>query len=142
MADVKSGDIVVPGDQLCVIEELMAHNNMMIGQARSYLARYLFSEDDVFKPVKALSGGERGRLALAKLALSDANLLLLDEPTNHLDIPAQEVLQNVMADFEGDSGVLFSLGGNAVLELLADGAQQTIFRGTCFDPFQGFEVFD
>jgi ATP-binding cassette subfamily F protein 3 len=84
-----------------VIEELMAHNNMMISQARNYLARYLFSEDDVFKPVKALSGGERGRLALAILALEGANCLLLDEPTNHLDIPAQEMLQVVLEHFEG-----------------------------------------
>jgi ATP-binding cassette subfamily F protein 3 len=84
-----------------VIEELMAHNNMMISQARSYLARYLFSEDDVFKPVEALSGGERGRLALAILALEGANCLLLDEPTNHLDIPAQEMLQEVLEHFEG-----------------------------------------
>ncbi|MGD9140487.1 MAG: ABC-F family ATP-binding cassette domain-containing protein [bacterium] len=74
---------------------------MREAEARSYLARYLFREDDVFKKVSVLSGGERGRLALAKLALGHANLLLLDEPTNHLDIPAQEVLQNVLAEFEG-----------------------------------------
>jgi ATP-binding cassette subfamily F protein 3 len=75
--------------------------DMLVAEIRSYLARYLFKGEDVFKPVSVLSGGERGRMALAKLALSDANLLLLDEPTNHLDIPAQEVLQNVMADFDG-----------------------------------------
>ncbi len=75
--------------------------NMRLGEIRAYLARYLFTGDEVFKPVRVLSGGERGRLALAKLALSSANLLLLDEPTNHLDIPAQEVLQNVLADFDG-----------------------------------------
>ncbi|MFO8035074.1 MAG: ABC-F family ATP-binding cassette domain-containing protein [Anaerolineales bacterium] len=71
------------------------------GKLRSYLAQYLFSGDDVFKKVKVLSGGERGRLALAKLALGDANLLLLDEPTNHLDIPSQETLQSVLASYEG-----------------------------------------
>jgi ATP-binding cassette subfamily F protein 3 len=74
---------------------------MLVADIRKYLARYLFVGDDVFKPVEVLSGGERGRLSLAKLALTNANLLILDEPTNHLDIPAQEVLQNVLADFEG-----------------------------------------
>jgi len=76
-----------------VVEELMAHRPVMtIFEARDYLAQYLFRGEDVFKPVKALSGGERGRLALAILAIDGANVLLLDEPTNHLDIPAQEVL--------------------------------------------------
>jgi ATP-binding cassette, subfamily F, member 3 len=70
-------------------------------QIRKYLARFLFVGDDVFKQVKTLSGGERGRLALAKLAMQDANLLLLDEPTNHLDIPSQEILQSVLSEFQG-----------------------------------------
>jgi ATP-binding cassette subfamily F protein 3 len=74
---------------------------MMLYEIRSYLARYLFTGEDAFKKVAVLSGGERGRLALAKLALGNSNLLLLDEPTNHLDIPSQEVLQNVLADFDG-----------------------------------------
>ena len=68
---------------------------------RNYLARYLFTGEDVFRKVQTLSGGERGRLALAVLALSNANLLLLDEPTNHLDLPSQEILQNVLSDFNG-----------------------------------------
>ena len=71
------------------------------GQIRDYLGKYLFSGDDVFKIVSMLSGGERGRLALAKLALQDTNLLLLDEPTNHLDIPSQEILQAVLDDYPG-----------------------------------------
>ena len=75
--------------------------HMLVAEIRDYLARFLFTRDDVFKPVSVLSGGERGRLALAKLALSDANLLLLDEPTNHLDIPSQEILQEVLAEFGG-----------------------------------------
>ncbi|MFZ3071005.1 MAG: ABC-F family ATP-binding cassette domain-containing protein [Anaerolineaceae bacterium] len=75
--------------------------NMLPAEARSYLARYGFSGDEVFAPVDTLSGGERGRLALAKLALSDANLLLLDEPTNHLDLPTQEVLQHVLSEYPG-----------------------------------------
>lgn len=85
-----------------VVEELMRHKTGMgIAEARQYLGPYLFSGDDVFKDVKALSGGERGRLALAILSLEGANLLLLDEPTNHLDIPAQEVLQTVLENFTG-----------------------------------------
>jgi ATP-binding cassette subfamily F protein 3 len=84
-----------------VLEELLNQKNTPLSEARNYLARYLFRGDDVYKPVSLLSGGERGRLALALLAREDANFLLLDEPTNHLDIPAQEVLQSVLEDFDG-----------------------------------------
>jgi ATP-binding cassette subfamily F protein 3 len=75
--------------------------NMLPAEIRSYLAKFLFTGDDVFRKVATLSGGERGRLALAKLSLSDANLLLLDEPTNHLDLPSQEVLESVLSAFPG-----------------------------------------
>lgn len=75
--------------------------HLLLAEIRDYLAKFLFFGDEVFKKVGVLSGGERGRLALAKLALSNANLLLLDEPSNHLDIPAQEVLQEVLANFQG-----------------------------------------
>ena len=84
-----------------ILDEILSVKNLPIGEARSYLAGFLFTSDDVYKPVSALSGGERGRVALAKLALGGANLLLLDEPTNHLDIPSQEILEAVLADFEG-----------------------------------------
>jgi ATP-binding cassette subfamily F protein 3 len=84
-----------------VIDELTRQSNMSAAQGRHYLAQYLFREDDVYKPVRALRGGERGRLALAILASRGANFLLLDEPTNHLDIPSQEVLQEVLELFEG-----------------------------------------
>jgi ATP-binding cassette subfamily F protein 3 len=75
--------------------------NLLPAEVRNYLAKYLFTGEDVFRQVSTLSGGERGRLALAKLALSDANLLLLDEPTNHLDLPTQEVLQSILSDYHG-----------------------------------------
>ncbi len=70
-------------------------------QVRNILAAFLFTDDDVFKQIKNLSGGERGRVSLARLMLSDANFLLLDEPTNHLDIDSKEILENAINNFEG-----------------------------------------
>ena len=84
-----------------VLDELLNFRNLPISEARSYLARFLFREGDVYKKVSMLSGGERGRLALAILALQGANFLLLDEPTNHLDIPSQEALQEALEQFDG-----------------------------------------
>jgi ATP-binding cassette subfamily F protein 3 len=84
-----------------VLDELLSSRQMDPELARSHLAQYLFRGDDVFKPISALSGGERSRLALAILALRGANFLLLDEPTNHLDLPAREVLQQVLQNFDG-----------------------------------------
>lgn len=84
-----------------VLDELLRHKSMQAEQARSHLAQYLFRGEDVFKPVRALSGGERARLALAILALEGANFLVLDEPTNHLDIPAREALQEVLEGYPG-----------------------------------------
>ncbi len=104
-ASLKTGYFAQAHSQLdpekTVLEELLSRQNMALGEARNYLAQYLFQGDDVFNPISTLSGGERGRLALALLALEGANFLLLDEPTNHLDIPAQEVLQQVLEEFQG-----------------------------------------
>lgn len=71
------------------------------GELRSFLARFLFFGDDVFKRVADLSGGEKGRLALAKLIYSGKNVLILDEPTNHLDIPAREALESALDEYDG-----------------------------------------
>ena len=71
------------------------------GALRSFLARFLFVGEDVFKRVADLSGGEKGRLALAKLIFSQKNVLVLDEPTNHLDIPSREALESALQSYEG-----------------------------------------
>jgi ATP-binding cassette subfamily F protein 3 len=85
-----------------LVEEIQAVAPAMLdGEVRDYLAKFLFTGDDAFRTVGTLSGGERGRLALACLALQGSNVLFLDEPTNHLDLPSQEALQAALSDFDG-----------------------------------------
>jgi ATP-binding cassette subfamily F protein 3 len=86
----------IPGTT--VLDALLAAIPITAGEARRYLARFLFRGDDVFREVRALSGGERSRLELALLGILPSNLLLLDEPTNHLDIPAREAIEGFMAE--------------------------------------------
>ncbi|MFL5681510.1 MAG: ATP-binding cassette domain-containing protein, partial [Chloroflexota bacterium] len=80
-----------------VLDALLEAAPVTAGEARGYLARFLFRGDDAFKEVRLLSGGERSRLELALLGIQASNLLLLDEPTNHLDIPAREAIEAFMA---------------------------------------------
>jgi ATP-binding cassette subfamily F protein 3 len=120
-----------------VLDEILAASlGMLPHQGRDYLGRYLFSGDDAFKRVSMLSGGERGRLALAKLALQDTNLLLLDEPTNHLDIPSQEVLQAVLDAYQGTillvthDRYLVDALATQIWEIDPDESHLTVFNGT------------
>jgi ATP-binding cassette, subfamily F, member 3 len=120
-----------------LIQEIQtAAPQMLPAEARQYLGKFLFSGDDAFKKVDVLSGGERGRLALAKLALEDTNLLLLDEPTNHLDIPSQEILEEVLEAYQGTillvthDRYLVDALATQIWEIDPDGSELSIFKGT------------
>ena len=90
-------------DDNTVLDEIysIAPRDWSVQDVRTMLGRFLFSGDDVYKPIGVLSGGERSRLALARMLLRASNVLLLDEPTNHLDVSARETLEAALADYPG-----------------------------------------
>ncbi len=89
-------------ENLTVLETIeQAANDLSIGKARSILGSFLFSNDEVSKKIKVLSGGERARVALCKLLLEPYNLLVMDEPTNHLDITSKELLKKALNNYDG-----------------------------------------
>lgn len=124
-----------------VIDALLDIRNLRLPEARNYLARFLFRGDDVFKRVAALSGGERSRLALARLLISEPNMLVLDEPTTHLDIPSREALEGALESYEGT--LLFVSHDRRLISALAtqlwvveDGAAR-LFKGGFEDWMRG-----
>ena len=116
-----------------VMDAFLDARNLRIPDARNYLARFLFRGDDVFKPTSALSGGERSRLALARLLITEPNLLILDEPTTHLDIPSREALESMLGNYGGT--LLFVSHDRRLISQLAsqlwifEDGEATLFRG-------------
>ena len=108
----------IEGDQLVIDAIRPDHKEFVEGQRRDLLARFGITGDMVFQPVSSLSGGERNRVALARLAASDANFLILDEPTNHLDLWARDALEQAIRKFDGT--VLFVSHDRYFLNQVAD----------------------
>jgi macrolide transport system ATP-binding/permease protein len=95
-----SQDLSILDESLTILENVMAESIYQETYVRTFLARLLLTKDEVFKPVRVLSGGERVKVSLAKMLLQDINLLVLDEPTNYLDLNSQDVLEEVLRSYD------------------------------------------
>ena len=104
--------------KITVMEALLEKKNVSIGEARNFLARFLFKGDEMFSQVDSLSGGERGRLALARLLITEPNVLILDEPTTHLDIQSRESLESMLEGYDGT--IIFVSHDRQLISMLAD----------------------
>ncbi len=118
-------------DRNTIFDEIHnAYPNMTNGEIRSVLAAFIFTNDDVFKTIGTLSGGEKGRVSLAKIMLSKSNFLILDEPTNHLDMYSKEILENAINSYEGTvlyishDRYFIDKTAERVIELSKDGVTQ------------------
>ncbi len=118
-------------DRNTIFDEIHnAYPNMTNGEIRSVLAAFVFTNDDVFKTIGTLSGGEKGRVSLAKIMLSKSNFLILDEPTNHLDMYSKEILENAINSYEGTvlyishDRYFIDKTAERVIELSKDGVTQ------------------
>ena len=120
-------------DNFTVLEALLDIKNLDIGEARNFLAKFLFVRDEIFNQVKSLSGGERGRLELARLLIKSPNVLVLDEPTTHLDIPSREALETMLSEFEGT--IIFVSHDRHLISLLADNIW--VINGPNVSQFEG-----
>ncbi|MCL2823209.1 MAG: ABC-F family ATP-binding cassette domain-containing protein [Polyangiaceae bacterium] len=140
--NVRFGSNVMPGyfdqhlgsldsDKSAIDEIRSIRGDMSIDASRAYLARFRFWGDQPFQRVGSMSGGERSRLALAKLLLEPRNVLFLDEPTNHLDIPAAEILEEALVNFDGT--VLFVSHDRRFLENVS--TRVLLFRGGGIENF-------
>ena len=120
-------------DDSTVLDALLDAGEMELAEARSHLARFLFQGDDVFAQVASLSGGERTRLALARLLVTEAKLLVLDEPTTHLDIPSREALDQALLTYDGT--LLFVSHDRHLISRLAQ--QLWVLEDGAVHPFEG-----
>ena len=111
-----SGYGLMKGGQT-VLDALLETKRLTTERARTFLGQFLFKGDEVFQSIESLSGGQRSRIALARLTLQGANFLLLDEPTNHLDLDSQEILQDALRQFDGT--ILLVTHDRALIDALA-----------------------
>jgi ATP-binding cassette subfamily F protein 3 len=114
---LSQGEDMLPEDAT-VLEAFLGAKGATFGEARSYLARFLFTGEEVFQRVGSLSGGERARLRLARLMVTEPNFLVFDEPTTHLDIPSREALEQVLTAFDGT--LLFVSHDRLLISIMAE----------------------